>query len=175
MYSLERYTLDITVDDFKKKHIDVEKFLGFCKACPNYSKIWSCPSYDFDPMDVWNKYSYLTLLSYKITFENENSEEREEAMLKVKMMLLKELLQVESYNPDSLALGAGACNLCGKENCARRYNEPCRNPQYMRYSIESLGGDVVGALKEYFNLEISWGENGDMPPYIILLGGLLSK
>ena len=45
----------------------------------------------------------------------------------------------------------------------------------MRYSIESIGGDVTAPLKDLFGLEIKWAEGNLMPEYHILLGGLLMK
>ena len=74
-----------------------------------------------------------------------------------------------------MALSAGSCDVCPEGTCTRLQEDPCRNPGMMRYSVEALGGDVGKALKLYFDKEILWGKAGHMPPYFILLGGLLKK
>ena len=45
----------------------------------------------------------------------------------------------------------------------------------MRYSIEALGGNVTKAVQLYYDDTILWTENGHLPEYFILLGGLLKS
>ena len=43
----------------------------------------------------------------------------------------------------------------------------------MRYSIESLGGEVDRAIEEIFGYEILYAHDGKLPKYLIFVGGLL--
>ncbi|MCQ2972964.1 MAG: hypothetical protein MJ209_06860 [archaeon] len=43
----------------------------------------------------------------------------------------------------------------------------------MRYSIESLGGDVVNLVEDIFDIKTLWAENGKLPKYLVFVGGLL--
>ena len=53
--------------------------------------------------------------------------------------------------------------------------KPCVHPDEMRYSIESLGGDVVKTAAELLGTEIKWAASGELPEYFLLVGGLLEK
>ena len=43
----------------------------------------------------------------------------------------------------------------------------------MRYSIESLGGNVGLTISKLLKLELEWIEEGKLPNYFILVSGLL--
>ena len=174
MYSLEKFTKDIPVEEYIKGYVDVPKFVEYCKVCPNYNHKWSCPPYDFAPVDYWKKFNTLKLVCYKMTFENEDNAEKLDVMYKVKSTMLEELLKMEDEIPNSITLSAGSCNNCGENNCAKLSDKPCRFPKSMRFSIEALGGDVVKTAKDLFGIDIRWAEGEDTLPYLILMGGLLS-
>lgn len=61
--------------------------------------------------------------------------------------------------------------------CAWWQSTPMRHwiflAEQMRYSLETLGGDMGKALELYFDRKMIWAENGHLPAYYILLGGLL--
>ena len=59
MYTIENYESEISVKEYVERFVDVETFLEACKRCPNYNKVWSCPGYDFDVLEYWNKYKIL--------------------------------------------------------------------------------------------------------------------
>ena len=88
-----------------------------------------------------------------------------------KRQMTDTLLTMENEYPGSRALFAGTCELC--ENCDKEQGIPCRHHELMRYSIEALGGNVAKAVQIYFDDIILWAENGHLPEYFILLGGLL--
>ena len=182
IYTTERHEAIVSVDHYLEKYVDVETFLQACKACPNYEKIWSCPSYDFDVIDYWKKYSTLELIAIKIIFDDAvagkqlTKEEQEEitknSIWEVKAQLAEELYEREKAVPGSISLSAGSCTLC-KGSCTRLEGEPCRHPEKMRYSIESLGGNVGTTLSELMEIELEWIQEGRMPSYFVLVSGLL--
>ena len=184
MSKIERYEASIPVEDYMKGYVDVETFLGYCKQCQNYGKIWACPSYDFDVEEYWRQYKTLDLLAVKI-FTEESLREKEytgkemqevtqQILLPEKQKLSDELMKKEKEIPGSICLAAGSCTLC-QGNCTRKENKPCRYPDKMRYSIESLGGNVGLTISKLMGIELEWITEGKMPSYFVLVSGLLKK
>lgn len=164
----------VDVKGYIDGYVNVEKFLEYCKACPNYDKIWSCPPYGFDPMEIWNKYEKLYLYAVKFSLDDVNTEEEaRELMLKVKDEMSQALYEKEKEIPGSLSLSAGSCSKCGPGNCQKTCSKPCAYPEAMRYSIESIGGDVGRTLSKLMNIDLLWVEEGKLPEYYVLVGGLL--
>ena len=58
-------------------------------------------------------------------------------------------------------------------SCTRLEGKPCRHPGKMRYSIESLGGNVGTTLSELMEIELEWIQEGRLPSYFVLVSGLL--
>ena len=54
-----------------ENYVDVPTFLEACKACPNYDRVWACPSYDFDVLKYWKQYQTFQLLATEITFDED--------------------------------------------------------------------------------------------------------
>ena len=175
MYIIEKSEKLIKVSDYLDRYVNVEEFLQYCKKCNNYEKLWSCPSYDFNPEDYWKEYDELIVVARKIIFgEGVDQDRSYEIMLEVKEDMSRELYELEKQYPDSISLSAGSCSLC-KDGCTRAVGEPCRYPEMMRYSIESLGGDVGRTVSKLMGYELEWIEEGKLPSYFVLVGGLLKK
>ena len=176
MYTLQKFESKIPVTDYISDYVNVDEFLECCRSCPNFDKVWSCPSYDFEPEEYWKNYSSLYVLGYKINFDGSESEERSlEIMAKVKEKIAAELFEMESTRPGAVSLSAGSCSICGKGNCTRTSDKPCRYPEKMRYSIESLGGNVGKTVHDLLGIELEWIEEGKLPSFFVLVGGLLEK
>ena len=175
MYIIEKSEKLIKVSDYLDRYVNVEEFLQYCKKCNNYEKLWSCPSYDFNPEDYWKEYDELLVVARKIIFgEGVDQDRSYEIMLEVKEDMSRELYELEKQYPGSISLSAGSCSLC-KDGCTRTVGEPCRYPEMMRYSIESLGGDVGRTVSKLMGYELEWIEEGKLPSYFVLVGGLLKK
>ena len=182
MYTTERYEASVSVEEYLEGYVDVETFLECCKKCPHYGKSWSCPPYDFDVLEYWRKYRTFDLVAIKILFEDTYagktcSEEEMQKILeasiwKVKKELSEELLLREKGIPGSVSLSAGSCGRCLK-GCSRGEGKPCRFPEEMRYSIESLGGNVGLTISRLMGVELEWMEEGKIPRYFVLVCGLL--
>jgi predicted metal-binding protein len=98
-----------------------------------------------------------------------------EIMAEVKNKITEELFAMEEEYPGSISLSAGSCSVCGPENCTRTDGKPCRYPEKMRYSIESIGGNVGKTVSKLLGIELEWIEEGKIPSYFVLVGGLLKK
>lgn len=172
---------EVPLAEYRAQCVDVPKFLGYCAACPNYGGTWSCPPFDFDPQEIWDRYDRILLRAVKVPVPAELREkvlspqeingESHALLAPIKHDLLSSLLEQERATPGSLALSAGRCQEC--QVCTKASGQPCRQPERMRHSIESLGGDVGKTLSLYLGQELLWGREGHLPEYYILLGGLL--
>lgn len=172
---------EVPLAEYRAQCVDVPKFLGYCAACPNYGGTWSCPPFDFDPQEIWDRYDRILLravkvpvpaeLREKVLSPQEINDESHALLAPIKHDLLSSLLEQERATPGSLALSAGRCQEC--QVCTKASGQPCRQPERMRHSIESLGGDVGKTLSLYLGQELLWGREGHLPEYYILLGGLL--
>ena len=167
---IEAFSKTVPVAEVLASFVDVEKFLRACRACPNYGKNWACPPDMQDARDIWRQFDTLQLELLLLYPEGEDTQEFLAVMKKEKERLLHRLLQEEGRG-GRLALSAGVCELC--RSCARTEGKPCRHPEKMRRSIESLGGDVSGLAERCFGKLTLWLQDGKLPEYMMLMGGLL--
>ncbi|MDO4307417.1 MAG: DUF2284 domain-containing protein [Eubacteriales bacterium] len=182
MYTITAHKATISVPEFIEKFVDVPTFLEACKACPNYGHIWSCPPYDFDVMEYWKRFRTLELQAVRILFDKEvtersyTKEELDSIINQVipaeKQKLTDQLLAMEKEHPGSISLSAGSCSTC-RNGCTRPCGAPCRYPEGMRYSIESLGGNVGLTIEKLLGLHLEWMEENRLPHHFVLVCGLL--
>ena len=177
LYTSKTLTRTVPLCEFREGLVDVPRFSGYCRDCPNYGRYWSCPPYDFDPAAVWERYEGLLLYVRKVVFAKDRlfpGERRAfeaQELPKIKGDMARALLALEAERPGSLALFPGRCDWCPV--CARTEGQPCRTPERMRWSIESLGGDCGGALERYFGESLHWASGNRLPEQLLFLGGLL--
>lgn len=171
LYRVEQMEIHTSLREFKVKCIDVPGFLKCCMSCPNYKNIWSCPPFSFDPMDLWNRYGSVRLIARILIPAGCTGGQLLEKMKREKHEFLDELISLEKKTPGSLALSCGCCDLCTE--CAKQKGKMCMHPDLMRYSIESLGGNVSYIAEHYFNKPLLWMKEDILPEYMMLIGGLL--
>ena len=182
MYTTSSHTSSIPVCEYIENYVDIPTFSKACRVCPNYGQIWSCPPYDYDIMDYWKSYSTLQLYAEKIIFSREytdryyEQDELSELIQKIigkeKQLLSKKMLKLEQFFPGSISLSAGNCSYCVR-SCTRPDGIPCRFPEQLRYSIESLGGNVGMTIEKLMGIKLEWMEEGHLPHYFVLVNGLL--
>lgn len=174
---VQPHNASLSMSEMLEKYVDVEKFLGYCTACPRCGQTWSCPPYDFDPADIWPRYEALSLHALQIFPESEEAKAAAlsdvEGFLRPFREALDRLLEaLERGTPGSLRLDAGRCLVC--ERCARRDEKACRFPAKLRYSLESLGGDVAALAAEKLGVPLRWGTKDAPAEYYVLVGALLT-
>ena len=158
-YTLESLTVSVPLEEYLSDCVDVEKFLGFCRQCPNYNKIWACTPFAFDPMEIWGAYRTLTLHARVLRPEPGTAMPAlMEAFRTEKIRLSRWVLDLEREVPGSLSMAASTCIACTP--CARAEGKPCRHPQQVRYSIEALGGDVSLTMEKYLHTPLCWIREG---------------
>lgn len=182
-YRTERYETTVNVPEYVEACVDVQEFLPYCRECPNYNQVWSCPEYDFNPYDYWAEYQTFRIIGVKIIVPDEIAGQVwspqecrkmiDEMLWAEKRKLSLELYEMEKQYPGSVSLSAGSCQLCSADKCAKSEGKPCRNPEKLRYSIESLGGNVGLTVTKYLKQKLEWIEEGRMPKHFILVCGLL--
>ena len=159
--------------EYLKNYVDVKRIEKYCRECPLYGNKWSCPPFYFSPEAIWKKYDKLYIVGKKVYYKNNYKDQTQKMYYDVKHDLTEELFKLEAAHPGSMLFSAGSCDICGLTECSRRYAKPCRFPEKMRHSIESLGGDVVKSAKDLLGIDIQWPSDNSTPEYITTVGGLL--
>ncbi len=170
MFQITNNYATLKLSDYIREFHDLDKYLGFCKVCKNYGKVWTCPNYDFEVSELLSHYEYIHFVGSKVVSDISDVYE---LIPLVRKYLDAELLEIESKAEDSRALFAGSCIVC--ETCARISNQPCRSPHLARYSLESIGFDVVGTASKILNTDIIWEKDGITPPYRFMVSAVLSN
>lgn len=177
----KRLDMDYLMEYFNNQYIEM-----FCKECPNYGKVWTCPPHNFNLEGALKQYKTAYLIGSLIYSEDlppyiqklvdENPYDIEKAtelmMKEVRKKLDVKLLEIEKKIPDSRVVFSGKCLFC--EKCAREENKKCRNPEIMRVSLESYGFDICRICNEILGVEIVWGLY-NLPTYVILADVVLTK
>ena len=169
----EEYKASIDIDKYIAQYVNVEEFLECCKQCDGYSKKWSCPEFDFNPIDYWKKFSTLEIYGRKIYLNEEESKDWRKVLDDIKIEMAYELFDKEKEIEGSVSLSAGSCSFCPEGQCTRPLGEPCIYPEKLRYSIEALGGNVGLTTEKLLGIKILWMTEGKMPEYFVLIGGML--
>ncbi|MBC3803653.1 hypothetical protein GH808_04295 [Acetobacterium fimetarium] len=173
------------VEYLMEEYFDREKTLGYCKQCPNFSKYWSCPTYIFDEAIFLKQFKYMHIIGRQfevprddirnIRDPKEISRYCTEKLDAMKVMTWKTLLEIENEVEGAIGLIPGNCPICEiqKLPCARKSNQPCRNPGLMRYSLESLGFDVASLVKYEVGMTLEWPENMRLPKVLTSVSAIL--
>ena len=181
-YRVRYRTNAIEMPRFRQSYQDREKFMAFCRECPRYDALWSCPPLSLDADKFLDAYGWVHLLCVRIDLEDKTIREADTAekiratgwdiVSTVKLDVEERLRRLETEIPDSLSLSSGGCNLC--ENCTRKTGAPCRQPDKMRYSLDAFGFDLTAITRDLFQIEILWCRDR-LPQYFTLIHALLAQ
>jgi predicted metal-binding protein len=159
-----------------------DRVMSYCAACPIFGKNWSCPPFDFDVDGLLARYDYAYIFGIKMIHGKQALEAHNtpKSALKysvwlmdnVNLKLLDILHSLEVKYPGARGASGGSCKIC--RACARIDSLPCRFPDKMRNSIESLGFDVSMITKELLGLDLVWMKDG-LPPYQVLVNALFTS
>ena len=171
----------MSMDEFKRRYQDREKFIAYCRECPRYDTVWSCPPLSFDVDEYLKRFSWVSVVGAKIVLSKEVIEAADTAekvkdtgwkiISKVKLELEDKMRQLEGQVPGSVALSSGGCNLC--KECSRKEGKPCRMPEKMRHSLDAFGFDLSAITKDMLGIEILWCRDR-LPNYFTLIHGLMT-
>lgn len=161
-----------------------------CKSssykCPSYNHSWSCPPvapYLEEQIGNYEEYYLIyTRLDLEEYIEKEKKKNPNRSELYIKSnyfynemettALVEEidkfLAQYEKSYLKKLLLYSGTCRYCKMQNsgdCTYNSGEPCRFPEYIQYSMEAVGIEVV---KTVINLDL--GIDYPSQKYVYLFG-----
>ncbi len=183
MYHPYFYKTIIDRETFVEKYVDEAMTLAGCEDCLHLGKIWSCPKHSFTLEEFWNRFSTVELYIVQLVFDSSLLEETysDDEM----QMLMSEVIPVETERlhayaaakeketPHSMCFSSGgACSRC-KNGCTRTLDQPCRFPDELRYSVESIGINACKATEELFEVPLLWSFFGKLPEYLTFVNGLL--
>lgn len=150
------------------KFANIEYFKGVChNSCPSYNTNWSCPpnSPRFDDFIKDYKYSLIVQMT------GETNREEFLDTYNINRILIEDLLSNIQNNFECLKTAAGKCYLC--EQCSFLYNKSCRNPEGMRYSMESMGVNLLAMSEELFGHKIDWVNDDSNPMMCTSIGSIV--
>ena len=166
---------------------NAEKFIVFCQACSRYGACWACPPHGFDADEYLSGYRTALIIGTRIIPEpsaraecatpEQGRQAGQRMIVEVRRTLDARLLELERKYPGSRAFYAGTCHLCPEGTCARSEGRPCRYPDRIRPSLESLGFDIGKTASELLGIELKWSEPGSsgLPEYFTLVSGFFSS
>lgn len=181
-YTVTSKEVTIAADEFIGRYRDVERIREYCQQCPGYGKAWNCPPYDYDPRTVSDGFRTVRLMATIIEFDEPSrvackSPEQaiavgRQAMGEVWQSLLPRLYEMEREVPGSRCF-TFRCVLC-PEGCTRPEGKPCRHPELMRHSLESVGFDIEAMTRELLDIRLEWSQDGSLSRHITLVTALFS-
>ena len=65
-YSVEYRKGSMPFSTFRQKYQDRKKYMAYCRECPRYNTVWSCPPLAFDVDGYLNRFSCVNVLCAKI-------------------------------------------------------------------------------------------------------------
>ena len=171
----------LPMTEFRERYQDRERFIEYCRECPRYDTVWSCPPLDFDADEYLERFAWVNVVGAKVVLNPRVIEEADtdekvrtvgwEIVSAVKLELEEKMRQLEGTVPGSVSLSSGGCNLC--KECSRKEGRPCRRPEKMRYSLDAFGFDLSAITKDMLGIEILWCRDR-LPEYFTLIHGLLT-
>ena len=173
--------MTISAEEFIRRYRDMDRVLDYCKQYPGYGKTWSCPPYDFDPASISNGFKTVTVTGTTIVFDEEtraacktaeqSSATGKKALHEVMNALLPQLYEQERQEPGSRCF-TFRCVLC-PEGCTRPTGKPCRHPEMMRHSLESVGFDLVAMMSDLLDIDLEWSSDGTLPKHLTIVTALM--
>lgn len=155
-------------------YFDQKRVEGYCMACPNYNKLWSCPPHDFTAVAYLEPYDFVLLVCEKISKkDNDESDTPIDTYFQKSRRLLGDELIAISENTEIEVLIAGNCYLC--DVCQRVEGNRCRHENKMKFSLESIGFLVGDISKELIGIELEWPESGEEPNSLMTVGAVFAK
>ena len=140
----------LPVAQFVERYVDTDHYDAGCRGCDNYGQVWVCPPYDFSVSGYWSGFREVRLRGVQLRFspeEQARSYHPEELAERLRQLFSRTarqmILRLREEYPRSDILTVGGCHLC--EHCTRPEGRPCRYPEGIGYTLESLGCDVSTA------------------------------
>lgn len=123
-----------------------------CRACSRYGRRWGCPPLGASDCEGAMCCGSAVIIGIDVAATADLRE--------LRAVVEPVLLEYERITGGRMTAPAGDCPYCGPgESCARESGKRCRRPDCVRPSLEALGIDVAGLVREVFSRELSWGSD----------------
>lgn len=179
-YTVTNREATIAASEFIARYRDIGRIRQYCLECPGYGKSWGCPPFDFDPAMVTDGFETVKVMGTIIEFDDQTRAACKtpqqaiavgrQAMGEVWQTLLPRLYEMEQELPGSRCF-TFRCVLC-PEGCTRPQGLPCRYPERLRHSLESVGFDVEAITRDLLGIELEWSLDGSLSRHITLVTAL---
>lgn len=152
-----------------KVKIRKELFSRMCEeSCRNFDKKYCCPPYAPRFEEFVRSYDRLLVVLFTLSLNQLNGfNYLDYHKLRIANIVLKSRIERFMRCLDEVFktrfLSTGACRLC--KPCKCKIGEPCKHPNKMRYSLESVGVDCDYLSRELFNIPLLWYEDKKAPEY----------
>lgn len=179
-YNVERLERTVKLEEIRNKFITPVKTEHDCRKCRCHGNNWTCPPFEENQNDIWEKYENIKIIMEKYDFTKKFLEEEttSEELMEYAFDLIhgkKKEIEPELYRLEDELNGefltSGPCVNCSV--CQRSLGKNCIIPEKRKYAMESLGADVVGIAREYFNLDLDWIYGNRKAKYLIMMVSVL--
>ena len=65
-YAVQYRKTSMPLSTFRQKYQDRKKYMAYCRECPRYNTLWSCPPLAFDVDGYLNRFTWVNVLCAKI-------------------------------------------------------------------------------------------------------------
>ena len=167
-----------------KSYFQPKVVIEYCKACQYFDKIWTCPPYNFNLIEVLDSYQYAYIIGSKLYTQDLGEAFKEQSKNKdietvtneiykaARGVLDSKLDAIDENELNLCVLLAGRCMEC--DCCTREKQLPCIHPEKMHFSLESIGFDVASICEDILEDKILWAKES-LPEYIILVSAIFSQ
>ena len=161
-YTIVQAGAEAPAEEFVRRYVDLKDPTAGCRPCPDY----------------WGRYETVLLRGMQFHFTRELLERRftpEELAEYTRELTAAHARRMDGHlralYPGAAVLTTGGCMLCAA--CTRPAGRPCRHPEAVGYSLESLGCDVGAAARGELGWELLWPRRDKLPRYLTLLCAVL--
>lgn len=121
-----------------------------CRSCPRYGRRWGCPPLRAEDTEAAAGSGIVVLIGLEVPSTTD--------LRRLRAAVESVLLYYERRTGGRMAALAGDCPYCpAGEECARAGGNVCRRPECVRPSLEALGVDVAGLVRDVFGRDLVWG------------------
>ena len=65
-YITQYHKASMPLTVFRKKYQDRGKYMAYCRECPNFGTVWSCPSLSFDVDTYLSDFTWVNILGARV-------------------------------------------------------------------------------------------------------------
>lgn len=164
---------ELDVPDYVRGYHRPGMCMAACRQCSRYGRSWTCPPFDYEPLDRISRYGRVRLVACAVSVPPGTPVQDAETILHApKLRLEQHLLELERQLSGMACTTIGKCPYCGGAECRRMLGDTCLHPDLVRPSLEAYGFDLGRTMTELMGISLKWGSDGLLPDTLHLVGGV---